>query len=171
MNERPFEYSFVFDMIAQKKPCTLLDVGTGQTSFPHLVNTCDVAAVGIDPDKKQIKKNTAYQPVLDDILAPKIKGQFDMVTCISVLEHVESYELAVKNMAALLAPKGWLVMTFPFDEKYRVVYKTRKAFCQAFSQELLDAWIENYSLNGPIHFKVTQWKDCDVVGVCLECAS
>ncbi len=165
MNERPFEYSFVFDMIKTKAPETLLDVGTGKTAFTHLVNTCNVSAWGIDSDKKQIKKNTACKVKHDDILAPKTTGKYDMVTCISVLEHIHEYDLAVKNMAALLNPKGWLVMTFPFDQTHRVLYKTRKAFCQTFCDADIERWGSNIDF---LQYKHIEWKDHFIAGVCFE---
>ena len=47
-NERANEFAFAFNCIAEKSPDTLLDVGTGKTSFPHLVQNCGFKVTAID---------------------------------------------------------------------------------------------------------------------------
>lgn len=45
--------------------------------------------------------------------APFAPGSFDLVTCVSVLEHIPEDRAAVERMWALLAPGGRLVVTLP----------------------------------------------------------
>ena len=52
----------------------------------------------------------------DDIRCPRLDRKFDMITCVSVLEHIPQYDSAIASMAALLAPGGRLVFTFPYNE-------------------------------------------------------
>jgi SAM-dependent methyltransferase len=53
----------------------------------------------------------------DDILAPKVRGPFDFITCVSTLEHIRDHSRAVRMMFSLLKPGGRLVLTFPYSEK------------------------------------------------------
>ncbi len=52
----------------------------------------------------------------DSILSPSIVarfGRFDIVTCNDVLEHVTDARVALTNLAALLAPGGFLCLEIP----------------------------------------------------------
>jgi SAM-dependent methyltransferase len=42
------------------------------------------------------------------------RGPFDLVLCTEVLEHVADWQTAFHNLAALLAPRGRLLITCPF---------------------------------------------------------
>ena len=48
VNERPIEYRFVFDVATRVAPTTVLDVGTGKTSLPHLLWICGYEVTAID---------------------------------------------------------------------------------------------------------------------------
>jgi len=52
-----------------------------------------------------------FNGVLDD--APYPPGSFDLVTCISVLEHIPQDAAAVQAMWSLLRPGGKLILTLP----------------------------------------------------------
>lgn len=119
-NERPVEYKFVFEQIAQFYPERILDVGTGVTALPHLMSNCGCKVTAIDNIKDYWRKdafNRHYYVIDDDITKPKINDIFDLITCISTLEHIENYDQAVKNMFALLKSGGLLILTFPYNEK------------------------------------------------------
>ena len=40
-----------------------------------------------------------------------------MITCISVIEHIHNFDDAIRNMFSLLKPKGYLLLTFPYNEE------------------------------------------------------
>ncbi|MDD5318945.1 MAG: methyltransferase domain-containing protein, partial [Candidatus Pacebacteria bacterium] len=61
--------------------------------------------------------NRHYLVLNDDITDTKLEDCFEMVTCISTLEHIEKYDQAVKNMFSLVAAGGHVVLTFPYNEK------------------------------------------------------
>src|SRR4030088_3142396 len=69
--------------------------------------------------------NRHWKVIDDDILKPTISDKFDMVTCVSVIEHIEDHQTAFKNMIAMLKPGGHLIVTTPYSEKNPVpnVYK------------------------------------------------
>jgi|SRR5580692_2252961 hypothetical protein len=55
-----------------------------------------------------------YWTVLnDDILSPKdvLSKNFEAITCISVLEHIEDHARAMQNMVHLLVSGGVLILT------------------------------------------------------------
>ncbi|HEU5399943.1 MAG TPA: hypothetical protein VFU86_01225, partial [Terriglobales bacterium] len=47
-NERSIEYRFALQSLATKRPKTVLDVGTGTTSWPHLLRNCGFVTTAID---------------------------------------------------------------------------------------------------------------------------
>jgi 2-polyprenyl-3-methyl-5-hydroxy-6-metoxy-1,4-benzoquinol methylase len=118
-NERPVEYRFVFEQISELYPKKVLDVGTGVTALPHLMANCGIKVSAIDNIKDYWARgmfNRHYFVINDDIISPKIKDSFDMITCISTLEHIEKFDQAVRSMFGLLNKGGYLVLTFPYTE-------------------------------------------------------
>src|SRR5260221_5531267 len=88
----------------------------------------------------------------DDITKPHTSGSFDLVTCISVLEHIADHQAAVRNMLALVRPGGHLVISCPFNEHryspnvYRepgseVLGKHVDFVTQAYSRVERDGWL------------------------------
>jgi SAM-dependent methyltransferase len=120
INERPVEYRFVFENLTQAFPKTVLDVGTGQTALPQLMRTCGFLVTAMDNVKDYWPSgmvNRHFHVLDDDILAPKVRGPFDFITCVSTLEHIRDHSRAVRMMFSLLKPGGRLVLTFPYSEK------------------------------------------------------
>ncbi|OHA94164.1 MAG: hypothetical protein A3E02_00770 [Candidatus Zambryskibacteria bacterium RIFCSPHIGHO2_12_FULL_38_34] len=152
-NERPLEYRFIFEQISTYYPKHILDVGTGITALPHLMANCGCKVTAIDNIKDYWTDgmfNRHYHIINDDITNSKLKDTFDMITCVSTLEHIEKCDQAVKSMFSLLKNGGILVLTFPYNEKRGVSnvyslpdstaknlpkYKTR-----AYCREDLDRW-------------------------------
>lgn len=121
-NERPIEFGFVFNKLGQIYPKTILDIGTGTTALPHIMRNCGFMVTAADnivdywPDGMS---NRHYHIVNDDITDTKIQEKFDLITCISTLEHIVDFNSAVDNMFSLLSPGGHLILTFPYtDKKY-----------------------------------------------------
>ena len=119
-NERPAEYRFAFTQITRHCPVHLLDVGTGKSAFPSLVRECGFVVTAIDNIRDFWPNgmcNRHYYVMHDDIQATLLNQQFDMITCISVLEHIRNFDAAVRSMFKLLRPGGYLVLTFPYNEQ------------------------------------------------------
>lgn len=153
-NERPVEYAFVFDQIARLYPQKVLDVGTGASSLPHLMRKCNCLVTAIDNIKDYWPSGMAnrhYHVIDDDITNPNLNDMFDLITCISVLEHIGNPDLALMNMFALLNPGGHLVLTFPYNEKiyHGNVYdlpgssygQDAPYITQSYSRAELDKWV------------------------------
>lgn len=102
--------------------------------------------------------NWHYHVIQDDIVNTHLARQFDFITCISVLEHIERHQEAVASMFSLLAPGGHLLLTFPYNEQIYVpnVYQLEGAgygsdfpfIGQVFSRREIDGWLS--ASNGEI---------------------
>ena len=154
MNERPAEYAFALDALMAAAPDTVLDVGPGTSSWPHLLSNCGFRTTAIDKVEGYwtgLYANRHYRVVRDDVTRPAVKGPFDAVTCLSVLEHIPDHAAAVRGMLALLRPGGTLVLTFPYSETRYVedVYRVPGAsygadypfICRMYSRAQVDEWL------------------------------
>ncbi|HEX7958137.1 MAG TPA: class I SAM-dependent methyltransferase [Pyrinomonadaceae bacterium] len=154
-NERPVEFAFVFRQIAEAYPKKILDVGTGTTALPHLMRNCGALVSASDNVRDYWDEgmlNRHYHILDDDITDTRIADRFDLITCISVLEHIEKSDAAVRNMFSLLNPGGRLVLTFPYNERsyVRNVYELPGSsygrgapyITQSYSRAELDRWLE-----------------------------
>lgn len=154
INERSIEYCFALRWLSKICPVEVLDVGSGGTSWPHLMANCGFQVTAIDKIKEYWKGgffNRHYYIINDDITRPKITKQFDLITCISVLEHIPNHKDAISGMFGLLKPGGHLVLTFPYNEKQYIddIYKLPDAgygrdypfICQVLSRKQIDEWL------------------------------
>lgn len=156
-NERPIEYRFVFDSISKFYPKMVLDVGTGLTSLPHLIANCGCNVTAIDNISDYWDYglfNRHYHVIDEDITFVKNlkKESFDMITCISTLEHIEKFNEAVSSMFSLLKPGGHLVLTCPYTENVFIdnVYAEKESDVKnlppfkthSFSKQQLDSWTD-----------------------------
>jgi len=158
-NERPVEFGFVFRKLGSIYPRKILDVGTGTTALPHLMRNCGFLVTAIDNIRDYWPSgmyNRHYHIIHDDITKTQISDRFDLITCISVLEHIKKPDDAIRNMLALLKPNGYLILTFPYTEAcyVRNVYELPGSsygqgapyITQSFSRTEMDRWVvENHS--------------------------
>lgn len=157
INERATEYSFTLKFM--QKLCTgnVLDIGSGKSSWPHLMSTCGFNVKAIDKIDGYWKSffNRHYKIYNDDITDPKIKGKFQFSTCLSVLEHIPDHRLAIRNIHELLETNGYLVLTFPYNENLysEDIYKHPNAgygqnanfITQVFSRAEINSWLSETS--------------------------
>lgn len=156
MNERPTEYKFAFECVAEYYPKSLLDVGTGTTAFPHLISNCGISVAAIDQISSYWKfgmSNRHFKITNNDITAPTLDKKFDMVTCISTLEHIPDHRNAVKGMFGLLNEGGHIVLSFPYNENHYIedIYrhpnagygKEHKFIGQVYSRHEINQWLQD----------------------------
>ena len=96
--------------------------------------------------------NRHYHVIDDDITATRLSDRFDLITCISVLEHIQKPDDAVRNMFSLLKPKGHLLLTFPYNDRsyVRNVYELPGSsygqgepyITQSYSRRELTRWTD-----------------------------
>ena len=167
-NERPIEYAFVFENLKKYYPSNILDVGTGTTALPHLLQNCGLRVSAIDNIRDYWGKdmvNRHFHVIDDDITKSKLTGKYDFITCISVLEHIVDYDGAVANMFNLLNPDGLLLLTFPYNENKYInnVYELPEStygknfpfIAQAFSKEQVKKWLK---INDATIMEQEYWK-------------
>jgi SAM-dependent methyltransferase len=155
-NERSIEYRFALQVLGENHPKSVLDVGAGTTAWPHLLRDCGYAVTAIDNVRDYWPEGMVnrHWEVLDlDIVDPKDKlaKNFQAITCISVLEHIEDHARAMQNMACLLATGGVLILTTPYPHyhPYSNVYRHPDALygkdisyiCRSSSESELNEWL------------------------------
>jgi len=154
-NERPVEFAFVFRQLARLYPRSVLDIGTGTTALPHLMRNCGFLVTATDNIRDYWPSgmvNRHYHVIDDDITNTRLRDEYDLITCVSVLEHIEDHAAAVRNMFKLLKPQGHLVLSFPYTERayVRNVYELPGSgygrdfsfICQSYSRREIDAWLK-----------------------------
>lgn len=154
-NERAIEYGFVFNRMAELCPKRVLDVGTGTTALPHVMRSCGPMVAASDNVRDYWPNgmfNRHYHVIDDDIRNPNLREKFDLITCISVLEHIQQPDEAVAGMFGLLAEGGHLILTFPYNESTYVhnVYELPNSsygqdapyITQSYCRSDLDRWLQ-----------------------------
>jgi SAM-dependent methyltransferase len=100
-------------------------------------------------DTEMVNRHWTVQDV-DITNSRDFSGPFDVVTCISVIEHIVDHESAVRNMLRVLAPGGVLIITTPYNhhEYSPNVYKRPDALygqdlpyiCRSHSAREIEQW-------------------------------
>lgn len=152
-NERAIEIAYVFKQLTKYYPSTVLDVGTGRSSLPHLMSSVRFEVDAIDEKGNYWKEgmfNRHFKVDKQDITNHTIKRHYDLITCVSTLEHIFNHEAAVRNMLNLLNPEGVLIITVPYCEDTYIpnIYKHPESgyghnfdyICQVFSRNEVESW-------------------------------
>jgi 2-polyprenyl-6-hydroxyphenyl methylase/3-demethylubiquinone-9 3-methyltransferase len=96
-----------------------LDIGCGGGILTDSLARKGATVLGIDLSSKALKvaqlhalevqtPNVSYREVSAEALAQEAPGQFDVVTCMEMLEHVPDPESIVRACASLVKPGGWV---------------------------------------------------------------
>lgn len=156
-NERPVEYSFIFRRLAELYPERILDIGTGITALPRLMQNCGFVVTAMDNVRDYWSSNMInryYYVADDDITNSELNDKFDLITCVSVIEHIEKVDDAIKNIFSLLKPNGHLLITFPYSDDVYIknVYEREDSVCfkkelpyitQSFSRNVVEKWLDD----------------------------
>lgn len=155
INERPVEFSFALSVLNEYPVITVLDVGPGVSSFPATLAHCGYLVTALDNVSDYWPNgmyNRHFHVLDDDIRHPRVKQEFDAVTCISVMEHIAEFVEAARGIGSLLKKAGHLILTCPYnEERYcKDVYREPGAMqgqnnpyiCQSYSRRELDAMVD-----------------------------
>jgi len=97
----------------------LLDYGAGQGDFTKTLHgKFDFTVHAVDLMFTKLPNVNWYVQDLNRALQFK-DGQFDMVTCIEVIEHLENPRRVVRELFRVLKPGGWCILTTPNNESWR----------------------------------------------------
>lgn len=97
----------------------VLDVGCGGGILADAMARKGAQVLGIDLASKSLKvaqlhaleagtEGVSYREVSAELLAEERSGQFDVVTCMEMLEHVPEPASVVQACAKLVKPGGWV---------------------------------------------------------------
>src|ERR1035437_3210354 len=128
--EYPFIYSNIISLINNKKNNTklnIVDVGSGVTFFPFVLaaSGMDICCTDFDPiierdlqlaikTFNQLSGKISFKKS-DGITLPFEDNTIDIIYCISVLEHIPTFENTVFGMQRILKPDGKLFLTIDLD--------------------------------------------------------
>ncbi len=148
---RCIEYPLVFQELAPQRGGLLLDVGSGHSHFPlYVASRTPTRVVALDPSEWVVwQRETAARFERRGTLAPRrffvVLGdgqsaplradQFDYISMISTVEHVEGNgdSLVMQELARVLKPGGRLVLTVPYNYgRYRDFWVTNDTYQAAF---------------------------------------
>ena len=107
------------DSIAALNGHRVLDVGCGGGILADAMARKGAEVLGIDLAEKSLKvaqlhaleagtPHIAYRQISAEALADELPGQFDVVTCMEMLEHVPDPASIVRACAQLVKPGGWV---------------------------------------------------------------
>ena len=105
--------------LASIKNKQVLDVGCGGGILSDAMARAGATVTGIDLAGKSLKvaqlhalesqtPNVSYREISAEALAAETPAQFDVVTCMEMLEHVPNPASIVKACATLVKPGGWV---------------------------------------------------------------
>jgi 2-polyprenyl-3-methyl-5-hydroxy-6-metoxy-1,4-benzoquinol methylase len=172
---RRWEYPFVgrqtlmhADRLGRSTPMTLLDAGSGVTYLPHMLCQ-DVPGLKVTA----CDYDTSYVPMFESICRAEGHGRvefkqadmrklpmaaesYDIVLCVSVLEHTDQYGQILSEFLRVLKPGGLLAMTFDLslDDKFELSRKQATELLGQVSRDFhvpaeIDAVGELNRLNDP----------------------
>ena len=121
--EYPFAYEKIKRFAGKKSRLTILDAGSGFTFFPFYlasqfemvkIHCCDnnrILAKSFD-QRNQLNRSDVQFSLANLKSLNYESKQFDLIYCISVLEHIDGYDQVVREFHRILKPGGQLVVTF-----------------------------------------------------------
>jgi SAM-dependent methyltransferase len=104
---------FLDRTLADRSSLRILEAGCG--SAGHLALSKPVTMVGIDISARQLERHrTLYVKIQGDLQTYRLPdGEFDVVVCWDVLEHLARPDLALANLAASARPGGVIILKSP----------------------------------------------------------
>ena len=154
VNERPIEYPFALTCLSDLCPSSVLDVGPGTAAWPQLLANCGYNVTAVDEGNSYWggRPNNRHHHVLsDDITNPSIEAEFDAITCLSVIEHIQDHQAAARGLRSLLVPGGHAILSFPYNEERfienvyalpGVSYGTDVPYiCRVYSRHEVQGWL------------------------------
>jgi SAM-dependent methyltransferase len=104
---------FVGEFVRSRGPLRVLEAGCGSSSQLDLGEQADVA--GIDLSEQQLRRNTTLsRRIVGDIQTYRwLRGEFDIVVCWNVLEHLPDPIAALDHLAEAVDRDGLLILALP----------------------------------------------------------
>jgi len=133
-SERFLEYFYAASMIKTvREDSRILDVGCGGSIFTFILAGFFPNLVGIDT-RDLSNDHLPYNFKVEDVTKLSFVNEyFNVITCISTLEHIglegrygsredlQGDQKAMNEMYRVLKPKGKLILTVPYGKNFKVV--------------------------------------------------
>lgn len=120
----------------------ILEIGGGRSGMArNLYPEAHVTTIDIDPELAPDHfANDTSEFVLGDARSlPFPEGSFDIVTMFDVLEHIDDDKMAAAEALRVVKPKGWLLISTPYEHWYYPHYGFMRRFCPP-ERVLMDEW-------------------------------
>jgi SAM-dependent methyltransferase len=139
---RYFEFPFVFDSVNWTTVKSCLDISSPRLFFLYLLHKYPQLNLEIlNPDINDLNETAIYLNLLDYTLKtnlvsydatqlPYSDSSFDVITSISVIEHIPDNgdSLAIKELWRVLKPGGKLVITVPCARAYYEEWRDKDVY-------------------------------------------
>jgi len=130
---RIWEYPYIYENIKKiiereaKNDLKVLDYGSGVTFVPFALSKlgCNVTCADIDPvvgfdipkavDQIGVQQGSIGVALIRNRKIPVENQSQDVVYCVSVLEHIQDFEVAIEEIDRVLKPGGTFILTFDVD--------------------------------------------------------
>jgi 2-polyprenyl-3-methyl-5-hydroxy-6-metoxy-1,4-benzoquinol methylase len=137
--------------------CRVLDVGCGRGGLSRLLSetcSCDVVGVDIQKNLLGLGGNGKLDFLLGDINSlPFSEGSFDVIICVSILEHLLDLNRVLVKLKRLLKVNGTLIVGYPLETRlfrlilriispheYMFIDQSQTLFMNPYTHKLEDYW-------------------------------
>jgi len=114
---RHWEYPWVLKYGQFSKNDTVLDAGGGYNYFPCILSSRVKEVVVLDKNPISLNHCVSFTPrfICQNLEDLCLTEQFDKVISISVIEHIDKWEEAIKKLIKCVKVKGLLILTINVD--------------------------------------------------------
>jgi len=173
INERIVEIPFIFKNLPKNTKSAILDVGCCETILPIQLSSLGYQVTGLDIRDYELG-HPNFKFVKEDICQTKLShDQFDVITCVSMVEHVglntiygksnqkSSDKKAIKSMFSLLKPGGKLFITTPVANTF-----SQSEFMKIYTPQKIHQLLKDFLIIKEQYFapdtKRVNWKPCSI---------
>lgn len=157
----------VISLLENQKYVSTLDAGTGigillpfLSKISHKVKAIDYSDI-IDyaqamTEKKQIN-NISFEKL--DLMNLKNNQKYDLIVCLSVLEHINDVDTIFEKFTKILNPRGILIVGYPIEYK---ITKLIRIIESSFRKDLSQKIVHNsYKKTEEFTGHISDWKKID----------
>ncbi len=140
-------YFSSFEKLIPDKISNILDIGCGEGFLvSHLPKNIKYTGIDHNPESIEIAKSAAYQQRETNFLVGNVyklpfpDKQFDLITCLEVLEHLEAPEKALAEIKRMA--KKYVILSVPNEPLFQLANFLRGKYLSRFGNhpEHINQW-------------------------------